>query len=292
MLILNVILSDMVKRRPYSLSYFYAWFLVFITPITVPLAIWTWYEGWVTKEVLICTLVMYCISGLGITLGYHRLVTHRAFQTTPLLRRLFMIAGTFAMQGGPASWASLHIQHHRFSDKPGDPHSPEVGGFWFAHCGWIFHEHRPNFRRYGKWLLKDKAIKHISKNYLGYSILGLIIPTLWCGWMGLLWGGFLRVFLCIHVTWCVNSICHWWGTRDYPTTPDTSRNNALVALVSFGEGWHNNHHRFMQMPFFGHKWYQIDMGKWLLVTLKLFGLVWDLKVPKDLRPTPRLQEEV
>jgi stearoyl-CoA desaturase (delta-9 desaturase) len=281
----------MLKRRQNYLSYIYALFLVYITPLSVPLALWTWWEGMVTKADVICAIVMYCISGLGITIGYHRLITHRAYQTKRWLRQLLMIAATFAMQGGPASWASLHIQHHRFADKPGDPHSPSQQGFWFAHCGWIFHEHRPNFRRYGKWLLKDKDIKHISKNYLGYSILGLLIPWVLCGWRGLLWGGFLRVFLCIHMTWFVNSVCHKWGTRDYPTTPDTSRNNVFVALFTFGEGWHNNHHRFMQNPFLGHRWYQIDMGKWVLIALKQFGLVWDLKVPKEFKSPPVLQED-
>jgi stearoyl-CoA desaturase (delta-9 desaturase) len=272
---------DIFRKK--SVSFWYACFLVFLTPLSVPLAIWTVWEGLVTPSVVFLTIALYCYSGLGITVGYHRLATHRAFETKPWLKAFLLIGGAFAMQGGPASWASLHIQHHRFSDKPGDPHTPHQKGFWFAHCGWIFHEHRPNFRRYGKWLLKDKVIRSISKFYLGYSVIGLIIPFVLCGWVGLLWAGFLRVFLCIHMTWCVNSVCHLWGKRDYPNTPDKSTNNPLVALFTFGEGWHNNHHRYMQMPYLGHRWYEIDMGKWLIVLCSKLGLMWDLKIPKELR---------
>lgn len=188
------------------------------------------------------------------------------------------------MQGPPASWASLHIQHHRFADKSGDPHSPVIKGFWDAHCGWIFHRYTPDFRRYGKWLLKDKDVKHVSKYYLYYSQLGLLIPFILGGWMGLLWGGFLRVLLSSHVTWSINSLCHRFGHRAYETS-EKSTNHALIALLSFGEGWHNNHHRYMQMPYFSHHWYQLDLGKWVLVVLKHCKLIWNLKIPKEFLET-------
>lgn len=239
---------------------------------------WTAYKGWVRAADLYLALVLYCLSGLGITLGYHRLMTHRAFETKSTVKFFLLLVGTFAMQGPPASWASLHIQHHRFSDKLGDPHSPNVARFWQAHCGWIFHDYVPDFRRYGKWLLKDKVIKHVSRYYVYYSQIGLVIPLLLGGWVGLIWGGLLRIFLSSHVTWSVNSICHCFGTRAYQTA-DNSQNNALIALLSFGEGWHNNHHRYMQMPYFGHRWYQLDIGKWVLIFLKHLGLVWNLKIP-------------
>ncbi|MBS0287292.1 MAG: acyl-CoA desaturase, partial [Proteobacteria bacterium] len=228
-----------MQKRTINITYFYAFFLVFIAPLSVPLAIWTWYQGWVTSADITLAIIMYCLSGLGITLGYHRLLTHRAFQCKRWFKQFLLVCATFAMQGSPASWASLHIQHHRFSDKEGDPHTPRFKGFWYAHMGWIFRDHKPNFRRYGKWLLKDKDVKHISKNYLLYSILGLAIPFAIGGWIGLLWGGFLRMFLCIQMTWCINSVCHLWGLRPYKVS-DTSTNNPLVALFTFGEGWHNN----------------------------------------------------
>ncbi|MBS0290731.1 MAG: acyl-CoA desaturase [Proteobacteria bacterium] len=262
------------------MNYLYAFFLVFITPLSVPLAVWTWWQGWVSGLDIALAIVMYCLSGLGITLGYHRLVTHRSFQAKPWLKRFLLVCGAFAMQGGPASWASLHIQHHRFADKPGDVHSPVQQGFWYSHCGWVFKDYRPNFRRYGSWLLKDKDVIHVSKHYIFYSMLGLIIPGLLLGWVGLLWAGFLRVFLCIHMTWFVNSVCHRWGKRRYNTMDDNSKNNLLVALFTFGEGWHNNHHRYLQMPFLGHRWYEIDIGKWVLLFFKKIGQVSDFKIPK------------
>lgn len=185
--------------------------------------------------------------------------------------------GTFAMQGSPASWASIHIQHHRFADKPGDPHSPHQSKFWHSHCGWIFSGYNPNFRYYGKWLLKDNEVRHVSKFYLWYSNLGLLLPALFCGMDGLLWGGVLRLFFSSHMTWSVNSICHRFGKRSYNTS-DGSKNNFWIALLTFGEGWHNNHHRHLQMPYLGHHWYEIDMGKWILLLLKRWGWVWELKL--------------
>lgn len=270
----------MQNRRQHRISYFYAWFLVFVTPLALPFAIASVWQARVTKVDMLWALAMYCISGLGITLGYHRLITHRAFQAKPWLKKILLIAGTFAMQGSPASWASLHIQHHRYADKPNDPHSPHQGGFWNAHCGWIFHHYKPDFRRFGKWLLKDPEVKHVSKYYVYYSHLGLLIPGLLCGWMGFLWAGLLRLFFTCHMTWSVNSICHRFGTRLYPSTPDQSTNHFLIALLTFGEGWHNNHHRYLQMPFFGHRWFEIDIGKWVLLCFEKCGWVWDLKVPK------------
>lgn len=261
-------------------TFIYAFFLVFITPLAIPFAIQGLMNGEVDSTVWILTFVMYALSGLGITLGYHRLVTHRAFETSSWMKRLMLICGSFAMQGPAASWASLHIQHHRFSDKPGDPHSPVEKGFWYAHCGWIFKEYEPDFRRYGKWLLVDEDVRHVSKYYLYYSNLGLIIPALICGWQGFLWAGCIRLLVSSHVTWGINSICHYFGTRDY-NTQENSRNNFFMALLSFGEGWHNNHHRFMQSPYFAMKWYQIDFGKMVLIFLKSLGLVWGLKMPKD-----------
>jgi len=278
-------LSPVVAQSQKSLdifSFLYAFFLVFVTPLSVPWLIWAVANNHISENVILITLVMYCLSGLGITLGYHRLITHRAFQTKPWIKALLLLFGSFAMQGGVASWASLHIQHHRFSDKPGDPHSPKQSGFWYAHCGWIFYDYKPNFQRFGKWLLKDKMVVHFTRYYLVYSSLGLVIPALLAGWEGLLCAGFFRLFVTCHVTWAINSMCHQFGSRDF-STKDTSTNHFMIALLSFGEGWHNNHHRFMQSPFFGMKWYQIDFGKWVLMALQRCKLVWDLKLPQELR---------
>ncbi len=270
----------MILYRLRSPQYLYAFFLVYLTPIAIPLCAWTIYQGSVHLSHFVILIVMYCLSGLGITLGYHRLITHRAFAAKTWLRRLLLIFGSLAMQGSPALWAVIHLQHHRFADKVEDPHSPQVKGFWEAHCGWIFRDYKLNYRQYGSWLLKDKELRHVSKYYLYYSNLGLLLPFLLGGWVGLLWAGILRVFITSHLTWCVNSVCHAWGKRAYPSLKDHSTNNFLIALFTFGEGWHNNHHRYLQMPFFSHRWYQIDIGKWFLLLFKQLGWVWDLKTKK------------
>lgn len=262
----------------HRLTPMYVGFLVFVTPISLPFAIYECYQGHVQPKVWLFAALLYILSGLGITLGYHRLATHRAFDAPSWVKRILLISGTLSLQGPPASWASLHLQHHRFSDKPGDPHSPHIKGFWHAHCGWLFTAYHPDFRRFGKWLLKDPDIRHVSKYYIYYSQLSLIIPTLLAGWTGFLWAGCVRLFVSSHVTWGINSICHSIGTRDHRIS-DNSRNNSWMALLSFGEGWHNNHHRFMQAPFFSQRWYQIDPGKWILLMLHSLGLVWDLKIP-------------
>jgi stearoyl-CoA desaturase (Delta-9 desaturase) len=269
----------MLSDRQRAISYYYAWFMVYVLPLALPLGIWTLIKGWVTVYDIILTLSLYAISGLGITVGYHRLTAHRSFQTKPWLKRLLLISGSFAMQGGPANWASIHIQHHSQSDRTGDPHSP-VHGFWHSHCSWMFRNYHPNFRHYGKWLLQDKEVRHVTKYYFYYSHLGLLIPLLLGGWIGFLWAGLIRLLVCYHMTWSINSVCHKFGRRPFKATPDHSTNHWLIALMTFGEGWHNNHHRYLQMPYFGHKWYQVDMGKWLIMAFKSFGLAWDLKIPK------------
>lgn len=265
-------------RNQTNINYYYAFFLVFITPLSIPLAIYTIMTEQVTQSHLVTALLMYCLTGLGISVGFHRLLSHRAFETKPWLKYLLLVMGSSAMQGSPASWASIHIQHHVHADKKGDPHTPFKKGFWYSHCGWIFKDYQPDFKRYGKWLLQDKIVRHVSTFYFYYSLLCVLIPIMLGGWVGLIWGGLLRLFISSHATWCVNSVCHLWGKRDYDKSPDTSRNNVFVALLSFGEGWHNNHHRYMQMPFFSHKWYQIDFGKWFIQLLCYCKLAWGLKL--------------
>jgi stearoyl-CoA desaturase (delta-9 desaturase) len=265
----------MVLKKLKSLPFLYAVFVVYLAPLAIPLCGWTLYKQYVTSSHLFVFFLFYILSGLGITLGYHRLITHRSYTAKPWLKRLLLIFASFAMQGSPALWTAIHLKHHRYADKPEDPHSPHVSGFWEAHCGWIFREHKFDFRR--PWLLKDKEVRHVSKYYVYYSNLGLIIPFLLGGWVGLLWGGLLRILITNHLTWSVNSLCHFWGKRAYPTINDQSTNNFLIALLTFGEGWHNNHHRFLQKPFFGHKWYQIDFGKWVLLSFARLGWVSELK---------------
>lgn len=273
---LHLFIKKLFVRNYSKVNYYYAFFLVFITPISLPLAYYTITHDLVKLSDVVLAVLLYCIGGLGISVGFHRLLSHRAFETKPWLKKILLLMGCIAMQGSPASWAGVHIQHHAHADKPFDPHSPSQHGFWHAHCGWLFKHYRPNFRRYGKWLLRDPIVRNVSQYYFYYSLIGLVVPFIVGGWVGLVWGGLLRLFISSHTTWSVTSICHLWGKRDH-LVHDTSRNNFLIALLTFGEGWHNNHHRYLQSPFLSLKWYQIDMGKWFIQLLVYFGLAWNLK---------------
>lgn len=219
-------------------------------------------------------LIFYVLSGLGITVGYHRMLTHKSFETSAPVKALLLIMGTMAVEGNPIHWASSHIQHHAHSDDEDDPHSPLVG-LWHAHIGWMFqHRARPDI--YGKWLYKDPVIVWVDRTWVVWVALGLVIPFAIAGWTGLLWGGLVRIFLTHHITWSVNSICHTFGNRPYKTT-DASRNNWLVGLLAFGEGWHNNHHAFPRSAFHGLRWWQIDISAYLIRAMEVTGLVWNVQ---------------
>jgi stearoyl-CoA desaturase (delta-9 desaturase) len=240
--------------------------------------------------------VFYSLSTFGIGIGYHRLVSHRSFQTTGPIRALFAIFGSMAGQGPVLFWAAIHRRHHQYSDQPGDPHSPNLHGvglgawlrgFWHAHTGWLFvHE----ITDWGRWipdLLRDRTLVRVNQLYFLWMFLGLALPAAigglvsgtWAGaLLGLLWGGLVRMFLLHHSTWAINSVTHVWGTRPYKSR-DYSRNNALVAVLTYGEGWHNNHHAFPTSAIHGLEWYQVDPSGLVIRTLRLLGLAWDVKCP-------------
>jgi stearoyl-CoA desaturase (delta-9 desaturase) len=218
-------------------------------------------------------LVFYVLSGLGITVGFHRMLTHKSFETSRPVKAILMIMGCLALEGDPMTWASTHIQHHAHSDGEDDPHSP-LEGLWHAHVGWLFN-YAHNINVYGSWLKRDKTVVWVSRYWLLWAGLGLLIPTLIGGWSGFIWGGLVRIFLTHHITWSVNSICHTFGGRDY-NTRDASRNNFIVGLLAFGEGWHNNHHAFPRSAFHGLRWYQIDISGYLISALERVGLVWNV----------------
>lgn len=260
-------------------AFLYAFFLVFMVPLCLPFVWQSFKTDSVRSLDYNLLLIFYSLSLLGITLGYHRLATHRSFTTYPWIKRILLICGAMAWQGPPAAWASLHIQHHANSDRLRDPHSPVTHSFWYAHCGWIFNHYRPNYRKYGKWLLKDKDVHFVSRYYGVISIGSFMLPLLIGGWQAWLWAGWFRLFLASHATWSVNSLCHFAGSRLYPNVRDNSRNRFLIAILTFGEGWHNNHHQFLRNPKLGHRWYQIDMGYWVLGFMRRCRLAWDLKLP-------------
>lgn len=239
--------------------------------------------------------VMYVIGALGVSTGYHRLLAHRAFQTYRPVRFMFAAAGAMAGQGPPLIWTAHHRRHHRVADKPGDPHSPyaneEPGisgalkGLWHAHLGWLFDEHLTSDPvRYCPDLARDKDIRFISKYFIVFVIAGLVLPgliglaitgTLVGFLMGALWGGLVRFFIGNHVTYAINSLGHYFGPRNFATS-DESRNVAWLAIPSFGESWHNNHHAFPRSYTHGMRWYEFDISAQFIRMLERVGLVWNV----------------
>jgi stearoyl-CoA desaturase (Delta-9 desaturase) len=239
--------------------------------------------------------IMYVTTGLGITVGFHRYLTHRSFKTSRPLRAVFAVLGSAAIEGPVISWVADHRKHHRFSDREGDPHSPHVGhgGGWrgalfglvHAHLGWLFiHTERGARGRYAPDLVKDPTVSFVDRTFvlwalggfamafgLGWAIGGTLLAAL----TGMLWGGGVRMLVVHHVTYSINSLCHFFGRRRFRTS-DHSRNLLWLAIPSFGESWHNNHHAFPTSAFHGLRRWEIDPSAVVIRGLEAFGLVWDV----------------
>jgi stearoyl-CoA desaturase (delta-9 desaturase) len=240
---------------------------------------------------------MYVVTILGVTVGFHRLLAHGAFKAAPAVRNVLTVMGSMALQGPVLYWVSNHRRHHRYSDVAGDPHSPNLHagrwarlrGLWHAHVAWALEtQDIRDWTRFAPELAGDPAVFALNRHYFIWAGAGLLIPafagallhggTARGAWLGLLWGGLVRLFLAHHVTFSVNSFCHWYGGRDFPTD-EGSRNQWAVGLLALGEGWHNNHHAFPSSARFGLTWRQIDVGFWLIRGLALVGLAHDVRVP-------------
>jgi fatty-acid desaturase len=241
-------------------------------------------------QALFVAVVLYWVAGsLGIGMGYHRLLTHRGYKTPKPVEYFLSLCGTLAVEGGPANWVVTHRIHHRFSDQDGDPHSPRDGGWW-AHMGWILvgraQEHPPAvLRRYAPDLMRDPIQCWINRLYVWPVIfLGLGLYAIG-GWPFVTWGLCLRVVLGLHATWLVNSATHMWGSRRF-STRDDSRNNWWVACLTFGEGWHNNHHAHPTSARHGLAWYEIDMNWWGISTLRWLGLAKSIRQVRLKDPIP------
>ncbi len=239
---------------------------------------------------------MYLLTAVGVTVGFHRLFTHRSFETTRAIRFILAVLGSMAMEGPVLKWVAMHRRHHQHSDDPQDPHSPHnhgsgvlgmIAGAWHAHLGWIFDRDPQGLSRYTLDLEQDPVVRSVSKMWLVWSLVGLLLPTALGGaitlsWMGALlgfiWGGLARVFLVHHVTWSINSVCHLWGSRPF-NSHDESRNNLMFGVIGLGEGWHNNHHAFPTSARHGLRWWQFDASYWFIKCLELFGLAWKVRVP-------------
>jgi stearoyl-CoA desaturase (delta-9 desaturase) len=214
---------------------------------------------------------LYLVTGFGVTVGFHRFATHRGFKSGPVVEFVLLALGSMAVEGPVLEWVATHWRHHRLADKPGDPHSP-LEGLFHAHIGWMFNTERGVPEEDAKHLLKDRVAVVVSRTWVVWTFLGLLIPYLVDGWRGLLWGGLVRVFITHHLTWSVNSICHQFGRRTFDT-PDQSHNQWLVGLFGLGEGWHNNHHAFPESAFHGLRWYQIDLSGYLIRLLESARLI-------------------
>ena len=233
---------------------------------------------------LAVALVLHWVAvGLGISMGYHRLHTHRGFKTYKWFEYFLAICGTLTLEGGPIFWVATHRLHHQYSDQPEDPHSPRVSGFW-AHLGWIIfgeaqHSDTARLARYAPDLSKDRFYRWLSGyHWVPLTVLGFGLLA-WGGWGMVNWAIFLRVTVGLHATWMINSATHMFGRRRFDTDDD-SRNVWWVALLTFGEGWHNNHHAHPVSAKHGLAWYEFDWTWASLNILKPLGIVWDLKVAK------------
>jgi stearoyl-CoA desaturase (delta-9 desaturase) len=272
--------------------------IVTVVPVlALSLAVWQAWAQLLQWHDLVVFAVMYVVTGLGITVGFHRHFTHRAFATSTPLRVTLAVMGTMAIEGPITAWVADHRKHHAFSDQEGDPHSPHVGhggglrgalrGLAHAHVGWLFlHTQRANKRRYAPDLIADRTISFIDRTTLWWIGLGLALPfalgfalggSLGAGLTGLLWGGAVRIVLLHHVTYSINSLCHFFGRRRFETG-DESRNLAWLAPLSFGEAWHNNHHAFPTSAAHGLRPIEraLDPSAIVIGTLRRLGLVWDV----------------
>ena len=262
--------------------------------------VWADLLGW--GDVIVFA-IMYVITGLGVTVGFHRHLTHRAFATHPVVRGTLTALGSAAIEGPVISWVADHRKHHAFADQPGDPHSPHVDhggglrgalrGLAHAHVGWLFiHTHRGARQRYAPDLLADPVVRFVDRTFLVWAVGGLALAfglgyaiggTLAAALTGLLWGGGVRMLVVHHVTYSINSLCHFFGRRRF-ATPDESRNLAWLAPITFGEAWHNNHHAFPTSAAHGLRRWELDPSAAVIWSLEKLGLAWDV-----VRVTPERQ---
>jgi stearoyl-CoA desaturase (delta-9 desaturase) len=238
---------------------------------------------------------MYVVTAAGITVGYHRMLTHRSFRTHKATEYVFASLGSMAVQGPVIAWVADHRKHHAHTDVEGDPHSPHVGhgegvvgvlrGLWHAHMGWLLSEHgRADWKRYAPDLYEDRGMRLINRRFVSLVLLGLAIPaaagylltgTLLGAATGLLWGGLVRIFFVHHVTWSVNSVCHFLGSRRFEVE-DQSTNVFWLALPSLGESWHHNHHAFPRSAVHGLRRWELDPSALLIAGMERVGLAWNV----------------
>jgi len=267
----------------------------FIGLIAAIVLLWGAGVGWTQVLLLIG---FYTFTILGVTIGFHRMFTHRALEGGPTLRFILAIAGSMSAQGPVIEWCALHRAHHKHSDRDGDPHSPHLQGhgilgllkgMWHSHVGWLFSAEPAANPAAVADLLADPVLLFVDRLFWLWMLAGWIIPGViaglllhsWAGALtGVIWGGLVRTFLLHHVTWSINSVCHVWGTQPFGQR-DQSRNNPLFGVLAFGEGWHNNHHAFPTSARHGLQWWQMDLTWWTIRLLEKLRLVWNVRIPSS-----------
>jgi stearoyl-CoA desaturase (delta-9 desaturase) len=256
---------------------------------------------WLDLDDAIVFLSLWTLSGFGVTIGLHRLLTHRSFKTYKWLRYFWAWAGAMSLEGPLIQWVATHRKHHSFSDEEGDPHSPHghgeglggaIQGLWHAHIGWLLSaDVAAAPTQYAPDLMQDRGMRFISDNYLLWVVLSLVVVPGAFGFAlggtgaiggAILWGGIMRVFWLHHTTYCINSLCHYYGRSPY-ATEDGSRNLMWLSLFTFGESWHNNHHAFPTSAFHGLRWYELDLSALIIKVMRRTHLAWDVIVPPSAR---------
>ena len=270
----------------------------FIAFVAALFLLWNEAVGWTDLAIL---GGMYLLTALGITIGFHRLLTHRAFQTYKPVQYGLAVAGSMAVQGPVIDWVADHRKHHAHTDEEGDPHSPHVGhgsglaGLWHAHVGWLFDSNgQADRRKYAPDLMDDPVMRSLNRNFHWLVALSLLLPfaagllltgSMAGGLTGLFWGGLVRVFFVHHVTWSINSICHYHGARRFETE-DESTNVWWLSVLSLGESWHHNHHAFPRSAFHGLRRWELDLSGLVIGAMQRIGLAWNV-----VRITPERQAQ-
>jgi stearoyl-CoA desaturase (delta-9 desaturase) len=272
--------------------------LPFVATLAAIVLLWNQAVGWTDLAIL---AVMYLVTALGITIGYHRMLTHRAFQTHKPIQYGLAAAGSMAVQGPVIDWVADHRKHHAHTDEEGDPHSPHVGhgsglaGLWHAHVGWLFETNgQADRRKYAPDLMEDPGMRLLNRRFVSLVGLSLGIPFA-LGWLltgtlagaltGLLWGGLVRIFFVHHITWSINSICHFHGQRRFDTD-DYSTNVWWLSVLSLGEAWHHNHHAFPRSAVHGLRRWELDPSGAIIGLMQRLGLAWNV-----VRITPERQQQ-
>lgn len=262
--------------------------------VAAMIQLWGWGMSGTDLSIM---LGFYVVTGLGITVGYHRLFTHKSFSASTPVRVFWAVAGSLAIQGAVNDWVATHRRHHAFSDQYGDPHSPHLSeddswrgilkGLYHAHLGWMMEPDGTVAETWAPDMLEDEWMVRISQNFGKMVLASFLLPAVIGGLVTMsftgaltafLWGSLVRIFLLHHVTWSINSICHFFGTRPFDSH-DEARNNPIMALLGFGEGWHNGHHAFPASARHGLRWWELDLSWITIRTMELLGLARDIKLP-------------